>query len=469
MDVDAGLIAAVRTAAQKLSGAGDFSDLLREVLAISVDAVGAGGGTVYLHDPARSRLTFQHVLPARIEPLLRMKDVADDFGTVGAAFQERRTIAREFPPKAKSERSAFEKATGVEVFSILAVPLALADEAPIGVMQLLNKAGGAFTANDAAVVETIAAVATMAQVNRQLTQESARASTLLGMGKVSHDIGNLAASLHATIHYSEMALDGLRAHLLDRDMDAATEGYLFAQRGTFGDLKESVDRIVGYSRLISDMSAGKALRPNRRKGPLAPVVENAASYLETDARAKGVDLRYELDEEAPHYHHDDLYIFRIVQNLVGNAIKAVTELVREESGTANRRGAETPNGTDEGRSPSIGEVVVRYRYEIPSGRQTGEHSIEVSDTGPGMSEETARRILSGEITSRWERASGSGWGLRIVTELAGSHSGRLEIESEIGRGSVFRVRFPEEEAARTQSEKGASEVLSAEPVGMARR
>ncbi len=434
MDADARLIAAVRTASQKLSGGGDFSHLLREVLAISVDAVGARGGTIYLHDPVRCRLAFQHVLPVEVEPLLPTKDIPDDFGTVGAAFHGRKTVAREFPQKIDDERSAFERATGVDVRSILAVPLMLEDEAPIGVMQLLNKVGGAFTATDAAVVETVAAVATMARVNRLLTEETARASTLLGMGKVSHDIGNLAASLHATLNYSEMALDGLRSHLLDRDMDGATEAFLLTQKGTFGDLKESVDRIVGYSRLISDMSAGKALRPDRRRGALAPVIENSASYLESDARAKRILLRYELQPDAPHYSHDDLYIFRIVQNLVGNAIKAISETMTPEASVGKAE------------DYIHGEIVVRYRY-LARGSQAGDHLVEVSDTGPGMTEETARRILSGEITSRWERTGGSGWGLRIVTELAGSHSGRLEIESEVGRGSLFRVRLPHEEGA----------------------
>ena len=38
------------------------------------------------------------------------------------------------------------------------------------------------------------------------------------------------------------------------------------------------------------------------------------------------------------------------------------------------------------------------------------HAIEVHDTGPGMSPETARRILSGNARSMWDKASGSGWG-----------------------------------------------------------
>lgn len=428
MDADARLILAVRTASQKLSGAGDFGELLREILTICVDAVDAEGGTLYLHDPASKRLKFQYVLPPEVEPLLPSKDIAENFGTAGAAFQSASTIRREFPPKeSDDDRNLFELATGTDVRTMLVAPLTTKDETPIGVVQLLNKREGAFTPQDEATIETIASVATMAYVNRRLTLDSARASTLLGMGKVSHDIGNLAASLHATISYSEMALEGLRHHLEEECLDEQTENFLLVQKGMFGDLKQSVDRIVGYSRLISDMSAGRGLRPTRRPGPLAHVISRSAAFLESDARSKRIAIRYEIDEEAPHFSHDDLYIFRIVQNLVGNAIKAVAETITDD--IVSRSEQDAVHGT----------VTVRYRY-VPK-----DHLLEVNDTGPGMSQETIARILSGDAGSQWSRASGSGWGLRIVHELAGSHAGRLEIESEPGRGSTFRVRLCGEE------------------------
>lgn len=428
MDSDARLILAVRTASQKLSGTGDFGELLREILTLCVEAVDAAGGTIYLHDRATKRLKFQYVLPPEVEPLLLTRDIEDDFGTAGAAFQNACTIRREFPPKeGDQDRNAFERATGIDVRTMLVAALTTKDETPIGVVQLLNKRKGPFSAHDAATIETIASVATMAYVNRRLTTDSARASTLLGMGKVSHDIGNLASSLHATIAYSEMALEGLRMHLEQSGLDDQTENFLLVQRGMFGDLKQSVDRIVGYSRLISDMSAGRGLRPSRKPGALAPVIARSAAFLESDARSKRIALRYEIEEDAPHFSHDDLYIFRIVQNLVGNAIKAVAETINEE----------IVSRTDE--NAFQGAVTVRYRY-VPS-----DHLVEIDDTGPGMNPETIARILSGDAGSQWSRASGSGWGLRIVHELAGSHSGQLEIESELGRGSTFRVRLRDEE------------------------
>lgn len=421
------LIRAVQVATRKLASNGSFDLLMRDVLAICVEAVGASGGTIYLHDGAMHRLRFQHVLPTDIRDKLPVLDIAENFGMAGEAFQSRRTVCKDFPPKPESERNPFERATGVTVRSMVATPLMMEDETPIGVVQLLNKEEGIFDDTDCAVLDTIAAVATMAFHNYRLTEESTRASTLLGMGKVSHDIGNLAASLYSTLSVSDMAMQGLRDRLEGQTEDEMVKMYVETLEPMFGDLKLSVDRIVGYSRLISDMSAGRALRPDKKVGSLANTIRTSAAYLATEARASHVELRFEIDEEAPGTLHDELYIFRMTQNLVGNAIKAVKETI--------------PDGWaveyDEDDEPkAFGTVTVRYHCD---GLQ---HQIEVCDSGPGMTRETAERILSGNARSQWDKASGSGWGMKIVLELAKSHDAQVTIDSTLGSGSTFRIMMP---------------------------
>src|SRR5512146_2518520 len=118
------------------------------------------------------------------------------------------------------------------------------------------------------------------------------------------------------------------------------------------DLQKSVDRIVGYSRLISDLAAGRELRPNKVLAPLAETIQTSAAYLETEGRKNHVAIRYEIQQDAPPLLHDELYLFRIVQNLVGNAIKAVKETIPDE--WAARYGHE-----DEA---VMGEVMVRYAF-----------------------------------------------------------------------------------------------------------
>jgi signal transduction histidine kinase len=424
------LIRAVQLATRKLASSGNPNVLLRDVLAISVEAVGASGGTIYLHDAANKRLKFQHVLPEDVADKLPVKDMADDYGMAGEAFQTKKTQIKDFEPK--PEKNAFEEATGVIVRSMIAVPLSMEDEPPVGVVQLLNKKDGNFDETDAAVLDTIAAVSTMAILNWQLTEEATRASTLLGMGKVSHDIGNLSASLYSTISFSELASKGLVDYVKEHGGDETLRTYVDMLEGFSDDMKNSVDRIVGYSRLISDLSAGRTLRPNKKMGSLAETIENAAAYLESEGRKNHVELIYDIEKTAPHLCHDDLYVFRIVQNLVGNGIKAVRESIPDEW-------AATLNA--EGENSVFGVVTVRYRYVQPM------HIVEVIDSGPGMTDEVRRQILTGKAKSQWDKGSGSGWGTKIVLELAATHNAEVSIDSEPGKGSCFRVAFPDQGGA----------------------
>ncbi len=435
METNDQLIRAVQVATRKLSGSGNFDLLLKDVLAICVEAVGATGGTIYIHDSAAKRLRFRHVLPEKIEEKLPQKDVADDFGMVGSAFQSRKTLRTEFLPKPDSERNPFEVATGVTVRSMVACPLMLEDEEPIGVVQLLNKREGTFTDSDVAVLETVAGVSTMAYLNYRLTDEASRASTLLGMGKVGHDIGNLAASLFATLSYSGLAMDGLKAALRRQKCEEETQDYVTSIEEMHHDLQSSVDRIVRYSRLISDLSAGRDLQPNKVLAPLAETIQTSAAYLENEGRKNHVAIRYEIQYDAPPLFHDELFLFRIVQNLVGNAIKAVKETIPDDW---SDRYSDDDNAV-------MGEVFVRYCYAA------GEHIIEVRDSGPGMSKETAERILAGNARSQWDKASGSGWGTRIVLELAATHNAKVSIDSKPGQGSTFRVAFPHVDVAKAAS------------------
>ncbi len=410
------LIQAVQLASRRLASRGSFHDLLYEVLSICVDAVGASGGTIYIHEPPHT-LRFQHVIPESVRHLLPSSEIPDDFGAAGQAFQERQTVVREFASKPKEDWNTFEQATGVQVRTMIATPLMMENEDPIGVVQLLNKNDGPFTDQDAAVLDTISAVSTLAYHNFKLTEESNRASTLLGMGKVSHDIGNLAASLHAGLSFVEMSISDVKECVetgqIDPAMVAQIDPMIF-------DLKLSVDRIVGYARLVSDMSAGRKVRPVFNAVSLAETVARSGSYLESQARSSEIELAYDIQQDAPEFPHDELFVFRIVQNLVGNAIKAVTEF---------------PSAWKSDHGEFQGRVVLAYAFK------EGRHCISVTDSGPGMKQEMVNRILSGNARSQWENAGGSGWGMKIVLELTAALGGKLCIESEVGKGTTFVVEL----------------------------
>ena len=200
----------------------------------------------------------------------------------------------------------------------------------------------------------------------------------------------------------------------------------------FEELTYSVDRVKRYSSLISDISSGKPLHPVKKLGLLIQNVQLGAAYLESEARSHHIGIKYELQHNAPPAMHDDMYVFRIVQNLVSNAIRAASESLVERMASLQTRGQDDEFETYD-------DIYVRYRYEKP------DHIVEVEDHGKGMTREMAEQILTGNAMSSWQRHVGSGWGTKIVLELAATHGAKVNIESQIGKGTVVRIFFPHAE------------------------
>jgi len=93
--------------------------------------------------------------------------------------------------------------------------------------------------------------------------------------------------------------------------------------------------------------------------------------------------------------------------------------------------------------------IVNVRAEISD---EGEVSILVIDNGGGIPRDEQRRIFDKfyRIDDRLSRArEGSGLGLAIVKHIVRAHRGRVELESELGKGSTFRIVLPSDKRGRT--------------------
>ncbi|MBU2550688.1 MAG: response regulator, partial [Proteobacteria bacterium] len=158
---------------------------------------------------------------------------------------------------------------------------------------------------------------------------------------------------------------------------------------------------------------------------LRETLEGALRTLEVKARAKGLRLSWEADEEAP----DDLLgdpdrLRQVLINLVGNAVKFT-----------DRGGVAVTVGLERAAGPDI------------------ELGFQVRDTGPGIAEGDRERIFSAFTQadgSTTRRFGGTGLGLAISSQLVAMFGGRIWVESEIGRGSTFcftaRFNRPERSA-----------------------
>jgi len=181
-----------------------------------------------------------------------------------------------------------------------------------------------------------------------------------------------------------------------------------------------VDRILEQSRrlqaLLDDLlTLSRLERPGatleRQPASLAELAHHAVDTVATAARDHGVTVAVDT-AQAPPFLGDPEGIERLLLNLLDNAIKY------------NRPG---------------GRVALRV------GRQGEEALIEVSDTGIGIPVAALPRIFERFYRVDKGRArdeGGTGLGLAIVKHVAQNHGGRVEVESELGQGSTFRVFLP---------------------------
>jgi len=95
---------------------------------------------------------------------------------------------------------------------------------------------------------------------------------------------------------------------------------------------------------------------------------------------------------------------------------------------------------------------ISLRTQHPDAAVSSYVCIEVSDTGEGMIEETRKRIFEPFFTTKGI-GKGTGLGLAVVFGVVQTHKGFIDVESELGKGTIFRLYLPASQVAEPMSEK----------------
>jgi signal transduction histidine kinase len=144
---------------------------------------------------------------------------------------------------------------------------------------------------------------------------------------------------------------------------------------------------------------------------LGEVVEGALESFRDRLERSGIALEHEIASEGE-MEGDPEKLRRVVINLVGNALDAL-----EEGGVRDAR-----------IDVAVGENLAG-----------NEVWLRVRDNGPGLDEETQRKMFRPFFTSK---ANGTGLGLAITRKLVDAHGGQIEVRSAPGEGAEFTVVFP---------------------------
>ena len=171
-------------------------------------------------------------------------------------------------------------------------------------------------------------------------------------------------------------------------------------------LKNLIEGLLEISRIDSG-----TVEIVREPVDIAAVVDQVLSALQHLADNKNIQLKTDIGDEIGWLQADKGKIQSMVMNLVNNAIKF---------------------------TPEDGQVSISAR------RQGQELVISVSDTGMGIPKEALSRIFDRfyRVHRPGKQIPGTGLGLAIVKEIVNMYNGRIEVESEPGNGTTFRVFLP---------------------------
>jgi PAS domain S-box-containing protein len=242
------------------------------------------------------------------------------------------------------------------------------------------------------------------QFEARLQQTQKQESLGVLAGGVAHDFNNL---LTAILGYADLALRGLPPDSPARD---------------------NLTQIVGGARRAAELArqmlayAGKGtlvVQPVR----LSRLVRDMADLLKVSI-SKKCALWYLFADNLPAIEGDPTQLRQVIMNLVINASEAIgdregTITVRTEAVTCDRAALAAHH---------LGDGLREGRYVC----------LEVSDTGGGMAEETRARIFDPFFTTKF---TGRGLGLATVLGIVRAHRGAIQVRSEPGRGTTFRILF----------------------------
>jgi PAS domain S-box-containing protein len=275
--------------------------------------------------------------------------------------------------------------------------------------------------------EIVNYVATMRDVTREveLEEQSHHAQKMEALGRlaggIAHEFGNL-------LHIVEMGAEVLKLQIPPKD----------PIREHVDQIQRTGQRAYNLTRQLLRFSRREALEPQVLD--LNLVVADMSSMLQY-LIGREVALVTVLGEGLSSIKVNPSQMEQVLMNLVINACHAM------------------PNGgtlTIETSNVVLDEPYADRHMDVESGEFV---LLTISDTGTGMTEEVRARLFEPFFTTK-ARGEGTGLGLSTVLSIVENRRGYIQVDSEVGRGTTFRIYFPSAKEGEADATSKAQDAVA---------
>jgi len=236
-----------------------------------------------------------------------------------------------------------------------------------------------------------------AHKNQQVEQQAT-------LGKLRH-FGQLAQELAHEIKQPLTAMNA-RAYTLQRTLDSGSEAYKDAAV-----IRNEIKRL---DQIVKDfLELARPNEPNLVPVDARQTLEEVRELMAPQMVEQNIEFRFECEEDLQ-LNADVQQLKQVLINLIKNA-------------------AESLNRT--------GMVCLRGRRGTRqiNGKSSEVAFIEVEDTGPGIPLEIRGKIFDPFFSTKGD---GTGLGLAIAARIIDKHGGNLEFDTQLGKGTIFRIVLP---------------------------